>query len=282
MTYGFTVYNENGGILANDTDYSLGLYQEGTVNLDPNAGPIPPIDITVTGIQETPIIFFRVINSRRTVVLGVDTETTNTVRLIFTPFDTTYSENDSYPVTVEYRVYVPMKYLSPPPGEVYGVLVYDPNGNTTFDSRLKIPVITNTYDVTFPAWNGSYISGQPNTQAVNFAGYPWLYTTDTSNLSKGVYYAGDNAFGPIRRRFTTGVRVANNKLLYEYVIDSYNIGYGDGPLSWNNASGKTYSVFMLQSSAVAMSAWIDVYSNGDYCSYQSGSCQTRLLHIFGH
>lgn len=290
MTYGFQVFNNNQDVLVNDKDFNWGLAAEGTltftsINSTTKYSDFQTIDASgIPASGPPPLVFFRVTNSRRAVIVKMDrfvpsgqgvTRWAPTITIVDTP----YSVGDPFPVTVEYRVYGLMSNVPVPSGQNWGLVVYDQSGKVTFDSRLKPAVVVDLLNSNFPNWDGNHSSnsvaiGFTNFQpsAVSGLGTPWIATNDVipEGTYSGVYYNPSSQ----RNYFDSAYQVLNNKFGARYVVyyPSYNVPQNNQPLHYSNTSNKNYKIFIMKGTSIGLTGWINKLSGTTSCT--GNGCQT--------
>lgn len=279
MAYGFEVKNATGDIVANDTDFNWALYHEGTVTISAigDSATLMP-QLTAASISEPmPLVFFRAPASRRIILLKMDKFLSGGLyywapRLYLKNSDT--SASDPLPVTIEYRIYRPTNYVTYSGGTTYGLIVYDSNGNKTFDSRMGLATISQVLTLEWGVYDGNQGIGVLQTTTTYVApgsGTPWLSSTDVYEASsyKGMWYTGS-----ARYYFDSYYTNINNGVVAGYTWYTTNITSGS-PQYWNNNSGKTHKCLIMSGTSTPLTAWINKDSGGtSSCTASSGSCTT--------
>lgn len=165
--YGFELYNGNGILLANNTDFNYGLIYEKDSLSVPTGGAL--LDFAPYGDE---LIFVR-----NTGATWIAYDVTNKRIYLHeaTPSGTA-GRRFRTTGTVDVRVYTTFRNLtSPAPGQPYGIQVFDDFDKKTFDSTYPIPIVNALVVGTIPTPLNSNASP---TNAVNLpvgiSSTPWL------------------------------------------------------------------------------------------------------------
>lgn len=191
MSYGFLLYNTNGKLVANSNDFNYGLITEGSLYCNATWTTLSWSD---TG--EIPLVFLKFDNVSAPVNRFVAVYNITASGALIGIFDTvpTNGRLSQITGTVDYRIYKTFKSFGDPIGQEWGMKIYNSAGEKTFDSRYKIPLITNV--LTLPA------VGLPDDFSI-----PTTVVAIPSGFSNGVWIS-INSFGGFRGSQFNGTTAA--------------------------------------------------------------------------
>jgi hypothetical protein len=146
MSYGFKLLNSSGKLIANSEDFNYGLVAEGTAT---STGGWVTISYSDTG--EIPMVFIKFASITESLARYIAVQAISSTQVAFGIFNTSSGNGRLSHITgsVDYRIYKTFKSLGDVSGDPWGIKIFNASGEKTFDSRYKIPLVTN--QVVLPA-----------------------------------------------------------------------------------------------------------------------------------